>query len=108
MSKLVYRCMLLLRYAVVLRAAVLHAAGLNAAVLHAVMLLCHAKKKDLLQGYLIGNGVTDSSTDNINIFSLFSSWPLIPQTLAANLSEYECGTLTNPIVSSPLSVFMKL
>ena len=37
MSKLFYRCMLLLLYAVVLRAAVLHAAGLNAAVLHAVM-----------------------------------------------------------------------
>ena len=50
-----------------------------------------------LQGYLIGNGVTDSSTDNINIFSLFSSWPLMPQALAANLTEYKCGTLSNPI-----------
>ena len=50
-----------------------------------------------VQGYLIGNGVTDSSTDNINIFSLFSSWPLIPQTLAAKLTDYKCGTLSNPI-----------
>lgn len=50
-----------------------------------------------MQGYLIGNGVTDSSTDNINIFSLFSSWPLIPHTLAANLTQYDCGTLSNPI-----------
>lgn len=51
----------------------------------------------VLQGYLIGNGVTDSATDNINIFSLFSAWPLIPETLAANLTQFNCGTLTNPI-----------
>ena len=51
----------------------------------------------VLQGYLIGNGATDSSTDNINIFSLFSTWPLLPQSLAANLTEYICGTLSNPI-----------
>lgn len=66
------------------------------AVVHAAK---HQTKKciNFLQGYLIGNGVTDSSTDNINIFSLFSSWPLIPQDLAANLTEYKCGTLSNPI-----------
>lgn len=66
------------------------------AIVHAVM---HLTKKfmNLVQGYLIGDGVTDSSTDNINIFTLFSSWPLIPQALAANLTEYECGTMSNPI-----------
>lgn len=50
-----------------------------------------------LEGYLIGNGATDSATDNINIFSLFSTWPLLPQSLAANLTSYNCGTLSNPI-----------
>ena len=66
------------------------------AVVHAVKHLTN-RSMHLLQGYLIGNGVTDSSTDNINIFSLFSSWPLISQTLAANLTEYKCATLSNPI-----------
>lgn len=56
-----------------------------------------AKPSINLEGYLIGNGVTDSATDNINIFSLFSAWPLIPETLAANLTQFNCGTLTNPI-----------
>lgn len=51
----------------------------------------------VMQGYLIGNGATDSATDNINIFSLFSTWPLLPQSLAANLTSYNCGTLSNPI-----------
>ena len=56
----------------------------------------------LLQGYLIGNGATDSSTDNINIFQLYSNWPLIPPTLSAELAANECGTLSNPI-GNPVS-----
>lgn len=50
-----------------------------------------------LQGYLIGNGATDSATDNINIFQLYSNWPLIPPSLSAELTANECGTLSNPI-----------
>ena len=49
------------------------------------------------QGYLIGNGATDSATDNINIFQLYSNWPLIPPSLSAELTANECGTLSNPI-----------
>ncbi|DBB16658.1 TPA: hypothetical protein ACH3X3_014909 [Trebouxia sp. C0006] len=50
-----------------------------------------------LEGYLIGNGATDSSTDNINIFTLYSHWPLLPQSLADSLTASNCGTLSNPI-----------
>ena len=60
---------------------------------------CRPKNQinNLLQGYLIGNGATDSATDNINIFQLYSNWPLIPPSLSAELAANECGTLTNPI-----------
>ena len=50
-----------------------------------------------LQGYLIGNGATDSATDNINIFQLYSNWPVISPSLSAELTANECGTLSNPI-----------
>ncbi|KAA6430046.1 MAG: serine carboxypeptidase-like 20-like [Trebouxia sp. A1-2] len=53
-----------------------------------------------LEGYLIGNGATDSSTDNINIFTLYSHWPLLPQSLADSLTASNCGTLSNPIVNT--------
>ena len=49
------------------------------------------------QGYLLRNPATNSSTDNLNIYDIFTWRPLIPQSLSSQLAASNCGTISNPI-----------